>query len=119
MKLSEILRAGKVNIETRGWCQGDEAAIWGLPNGPCCAATAISKQYDLLETIETGQGRAIRDLGHQAVELLKSANGLSKDVGIGNWNDAPERTKANVLAAYDKAIAAAEKQETSNGLRNG
>jgi hypothetical protein len=90
MKLSEILRAGKANIERYGWCQGDELAIHGPVDGPCCAATAIS--------------------GDAAIEAIKHAAGIG-DTPIATWNDAPERTLAEVLAAYDKAITAAEEQE--------
>jgi hypothetical protein len=98
MKLSEILRAGKNAIETRGWCQGDELAIHGPPNGPCCAATAIGPYED-------------DPFDFRAVNLLRQAAGIGGDMGLATWNDAPERTKADVLAAYDKAIAAAEAQE--------
>lgn len=99
MKLSEILRAGKANIERRGWGQGDEVCLMGLPDGPCCVATALPKDGPNLE------------LSMVAIELFQKANGLDLMQGIGDWNDAPERTKEEVLAAYDKAITAAEEQE--------
>jgi hypothetical protein len=98
MKLSEILRAGKANIETRGWCQGDEATIHGPPNGPCCVATAMPSGPEF-------------DHSLLAIDLFKETNGIDPKIGIGAWNDAPERTKEEVLAAYDKAITAAEEQE--------
>lgn len=98
MKLSEILRAGKANIEARGWCQGDQMAIFGPDGGPCCVATAMPKGDAFANSL-------------LAVDLFKEANGISPMVGIGTWNDAPERTKEEVLAAYDKAITAAEAQE--------
>lgn len=104
MKLSEILRAAKALIETRGWCQGDEASIWGPPNGPCCAATAISQL-----NIPWSGGQSFQ--GNGAIKLLKQAAGLPEIYGLAQWNDAPERTKEEVLAAYDKAITAAEAQE--------
>ena len=102
MKLSEILRAGKANIEKRGWCQGDEKAVFGGDDRPCCMATAISMQFDMDD---------IQTKGWPAVEALKIAAGAPLTHGIANWNDAPERTLAEVLAAYDKAIATAEAQE--------
>jgi hypothetical protein len=107
MKLSEILRAGKANIERYGWCQGDELAIHGGHNGPCCAATAISCQYQLFVDRNSAK------LGDAAIEALKKAADIDLNIGIATWNDAPERTEAEVLAAYDKAITAAEAQETS------
>lgn len=110
MKVSEILRRGKANIELQGWCQGDEAAIWGK-DGRCCVATAISIQTDLIVKASALHGTRYRDLGAEAVNLFKRANGIPQGEGIATWNDAPERTKDEVLAAYDKAIAAAEESE--------
>lgn len=111
-KLSDILRAGKANIEQRGWCQGDDLAIFGPEDGPCCVATAITRQGQLFEPFEDGVGGTrYRDRGWDAVELFKKANGLDVNQGVAQWNDALERTKAEVLAGYDKAIAAAEAQE--------
>ena len=48
-----------------------------------------------------------------AIDFLKEANGLNSKQGIALWNDAPERTKEDVLAAYDKAIALADKRALS------
>lgn len=101
MKLSEILRAGKQRIETLGWVQGDEAAFDGTMG--CCAATALPVGWD-----EAGFRQTIA-----AADLIKSANGLNPMKPLSDWNDAPERTLPEVLAAYDKAIAAAEAQEQS------
>jgi hypothetical protein len=91
MKLSEILRAGKKRIETEGWAQGDEAVIFQRKG--CRAATAID-----------GPGCI------DAIDFFARIN-VPADMGVGNWNDAPELTVEDVYAAYDKAIAAAEAQE--------
>lgn len=107
MKLSEILRAGKANIDRYGWCQGDELAIHGGPGGPCCAATAISQQYALFINRDSAK------LGDAAIEAIQRAAGIPEKSSIATWNDAPERTLAEVLAAYDKAITAAEELEAS------
>ena len=104
MKISEILRAGKVNIEKFGWCQGDELAIHGPDSGPCCAATALTR----VPITWAWDGKFP---GNEAINLLKQAAGVSTAISIATWNDAPERTLAEVLAAYDKAIVAAEAQE--------
>jgi hypothetical protein len=96
VKISEILRAGKQRIERFGWVQGDIAVAAAGDDGPFCAATAMP--------CAMGAGAAI--------EFFKKAIDLDPKNGLGEWNDAPERTKEEVLAAYDKAIAAAEAQET-------
>lgn len=101
MKLSEILRAGKMRLETNGWCQGDELAIGAGPTGPCCAATALlSPETSVADVIA-------------ACHALKLAIGADVQMGLARWNDEPIRTLPEVLAAYDKAIAAAEAQEQS------
>jgi hypothetical protein len=41
---------------------------------------------------------------------FRQANNLNGWGGISVWNDAPERTQAEVLAAFDKAIELAEAQ---------
>lgn len=97
MTLVEILRAGKANLLERGWCQGDYAALYADKPRKCCAGTALP----------CGIG------GMGALEILKVANGIPLSIGIGEWNDAPERTREDVLTAYDKAIAAAEALETT------
>lgn len=90
MKLSEILRAGKRRIVEHGWCQGD--AVY-LQRPKCCAATAMMP--DSFDITEKGP-----------FMFFRKVNEI--DVSIGDWNDEPERTLSDVLAAYDKAIAAAE-----------
>lgn len=94
MKLSEILRAGKQRIETLGWVQGDEA-VFQEHSIKCCAATAMCA----VEWSYQQAGAACR--------FFERTNGIEIG-GIADWNDAPERSKEDVLAAYDKAIAAAE-----------
>lgn len=105
MKLSEILRAGKQRIETLGWCQGDDESIWGK-SGKCCAATAMTRDIP-----EFGAGGFFTALTNyeEAATAFRAANNIRRS--IAEWNDAPERTLPEVLAAYDKAIAAAEAQE--------
>jgi hypothetical protein len=45
---------------------------------------------------------------HLAVEFLNSAIFEKKFADIPAWNDAPERTHAEVIAAFEKAIELAE-----------
>ena len=96
---ADKLREARKLIE-RGWCQhhyaedaagniaevGDDAAVaW-------CAAGALWKA-----------GTGIYEVG-----LMKRAiGGCATDA----WNDAPGRTQAEVLAAFDRAIALAEAGE--------
>jgi hypothetical protein len=98
MMMSEILRAGKARIEQLGWCQGDEKAIFSGNKHGCCTGTAL---------------QPAGDAALDAIKFLAKANGIDMRGGIGIWNDAPERTVDDVLAAYDNAIAAAELQEAS------
>ncbi len=102
MTIADILRAGKANIETKGWVQGDEEAFDGK-NG-CCVGTSVSGrnlpgEFDLERSLD-------------ALRLFKIANGIDLDLGVGDWNDFPARTKEEVLTAFDKAIALAEQENT-------
>lgn len=90
LTIAEILRAGKARLLKDGWCQGDDEAIFGALPRKYCAATAI---------------KAVGE--DPALKFFKDINGLS-GMGIADWNDAPERTLEEVLAAYDRAITAAD-----------
>lgn len=80
--------------------------LWGKgrrgserPLHTCCAAEAIEDT----EPVNM-------DLRIKAINALYNAIGLSREFWmpkLPDWNDAPERTHAEVLAAFDKAIAAA------------
>lgn len=99
MKLSEILRAGKQRLETLGWVQGDEN-VYLAHSIKCCAATALLP-IDKWDWPAAGE----------ACRFLERTNGIETG-GISFWNDSPTRTLPEVLTAYDKAIAAAEAQES-------
>ncbi len=95
MNRREILTAAKQLIETRGWAKGDEQVFAeGCPHG-FCVATAVTKT--LWDNI-SAQADVLR--------AFREANGIEPVITIGAWNDAPERTKEQVLAAFDKAIEA-------------
>lgn len=95
MTTADILRAAKAHLIKRGWCQGDELAIHGAEPRKCCAATAIQPfvDYDAPGFEKPGT-------------VFREANGIQGN--IADWNDAPERTLEDVLAAYDRAINAAD-----------
>lgn len=82
MTTHEVLVAARNEIDRRGHCRG-----YG----------------------EGGEGFCV----HQAIgwadssPISEEASVLMKDLGATvEWNDAPERTKAEVLALFDRAIAA-------------
>lgn len=99
----EDMRAAKGLIQ-RSWVQGDEAVFASPPLG-CCVATACQRIF------RNG------DKANTAVLLFKDANGIPKEMPIGEWNDAPERTKADVLAAFDKAIERSAEQNFYASVR--
>jgi hypothetical protein len=74
---TQALIAGRRRIEV-GWCQGAMRTREGV-----CAVGAVSFHVDALRVLQTALGRD----------------------GIPGWNDIPTRTKDDVLALYDRAIA--------------
>jgi hypothetical protein len=76
--VTQALIAGRRRIE-EGWCQGSMRTREGV-----CAIGAIS-------------------YNPKAIEVLYRAFG--EDRYIPKWNDAPGRSKEEVLALYDRAIA--------------
>lgn len=101
MSNADILKAAKHILTEGTWVQGDHLACAGGDCGCYCAATAIGEAINL-----AGIKRCM-DI-HPAFGIFKNAAGIPLTDGIGGWNDAPERTKDEVLAAFDKAIALAE-----------
>lgn len=91
-QVAEKLRQARALIE-RGWTQGWFVSSDGLG---VCPIGAINKVYI---------GHATFRGGESAKRLLRKAIGCPC---IAPWNDAPERTQAEVLAAFDKAIELAE-----------
>lgn len=91
MKTSEILKKARAHLVKYGWRQGD----YGVEGGPCCAVGALS-------------GGA--PYNSEAHRLLMQAIKYEND-SLSTWNDAPGRTKRQVLAAFTKAIRLAEKEE--------
>lgn len=95
----EALREGRARVE-RGWCQHTSMNAAGA----VCALGALGDQYGNLRVPDAG-------------DMLCATAGAQCYADIGNWNDAPERTQADVIALYDKAIdlAVAEEMERRNG----
>jgi hypothetical protein len=84
----EALRKGRALIEERGLAR----AILEDYNGRFCAVGAITRQS---RTLELGMAEALDYL----------AKAIPADLcAIAAWNDDPDRTIADVIAAYDRAI---------------
>lgn len=86
MTTKEILRRAKRKIEA-GWCKG-----YYERQGSCCADGALilaARHFDER---------------HKARSALRAVVGRQWS-RIEHWNDAKERTKRQVLEAFDKAIA--------------
>jgi hypothetical protein len=122
MNTTEILKAGRAKIE-QGWSQGantrDEdgnapVANWlGILTKPPVRWCTYGAVVDI-----DGHGDVFRRTtsGHDKCHELLPALGLLKMAIYGEalapyrisaWNDEPNRTKEDVLAAYDRAIALA------------
>ena len=101
MKASEVLKKALAKIE-QGWVQGvfardkdgkptdyasDEACVW-------CASGAI----------KAVNGGVFLDAAAVFLERVIPRG----YVDVPDWNDAPERTQAEVIEAFKKAIALAE-----------
>jgi hypothetical protein len=96
MRTSEVLRQARALIDTPAkWHQGG-----GMPaDGPYCVAMACCK--------------AAQDIAYDGPQtVIARTLGLPDPTGsLFDWNDAPERTHAEVLAAFDTAISYAEAAE--------
>ena len=94
--VAEKLREARALIE-RGWTQGVFAR---LPNGNGTYAENRKATCFCMVGALYHVGASARCL-----RMLERATHTSP---AAKWNDAPERTQADVLAAFDKAIALAE-----------
>lgn len=95
---AEVLEAAADEIERSGHLKGDYWQDWALWSvGPCCAVGAIRRacgsQYD------------VPAVDHAVTAMERHIN---RDVGA--WNDAPERTATEVIAALRAAADKARKE---------
>lgn len=90
MIAAKVLMSAKTKIE-KGWCQG-----YLKRRGCYCTYGAI-----IYSTVSNKASQ-------QAIKAFLEANKI-RDC-ITTWNDNQDRTQAEVLAAFDKAIELAEKQ---------
>ena len=94
----EILKKARETLsEPDSWGKG---VVWDRSNkNSYCAAQAIGESLspDFV-------------LYHKACQVFAVSIPLTEFDAIPDWNDAPERTHAEVLAAFDRAIASLESQ---------
>jgi hypothetical protein len=92
-QVAEVLRNGLKAFGPNGekWAQG--FASYSGNKEKCCVATCFNRVHYSHHSSE-------------ALELLGKLCDLPGDVG--RWNDAPERTFADVKALFEKAIQLAE-----------
>jgi hypothetical protein len=98
-ELTVLIKARAKIADPAKWGKGIRT-INGGHRSPetCCAAEAI-------QDVETRTG--IRRAAYAAIgRAIGTERGVT--VPIVEWNDAPERTHAEVLAAFDRAIKGAE-----------
>lgn len=98
--IAEILRKAKHILENDGWCQGTMHSSQGH-----CAIGA-------LRVVSSGAGLMA------AREALENVIGTPAWISAGYsliawWNDYPGRTKEEIIAKFDQAIASAESQDQS------
>lgn len=99
-EVAEVLRKARALIDTsEHWWHG---ASGPLANGKRCSLMALT---DATSAIYGGDDAAERVWEKAKASLGRHAWGW---MHIALWNDAPERTHAEVLAAFDAAIAAEE-----------
>ena len=94
----DILKAARAKVASpENWGKGQRgyyAGYRGRPTSSCCVAEAIEECLPYTEE----RKRAFR--------AFHNAAGLEEKFGkLIDWNDAPERTHAEVLATFDLAIA--------------
>lgn len=100
MDALELLKAGRIRISSpENWGTGSRGCAGrNRPMHTCCAAEAIEEALPIIpwDDIEKYEARK------RALKALANAAGTDCIV---EWNDAPGRTHAEVMAAYDLAIA--------------
>jgi hypothetical protein len=99
VKTSDVLRAAKALIDSpeKWWKPGRDGN-----HGQHCALVAICRAGGL--AAELGAIDAF-------ARVVESPTGVSYGFRIPAWNNARDRTHADVMAAFDRAIAAQELEE--------
>jgi hypothetical protein len=93
MTTLDVLVAARAEIE-KGWCRGAAVDV----HGNVCALGAIDVALG-------GSRSSFKSLATRAWDRMDVLHALSGGA-IGEFNDRPDTTKADVLALFDRAIAA-------------
>lgn len=104
MTPTEILRAARAKVEA-GWCQGpcaidangEAVGVNDVRACKWCMFGAINCFVDGYSTAERLLNDVVVSMGH---------------IGFINFNEAPDRTQQEVLAAFDRAIELSEQATT-------
>ncbi len=100
----DLMRHAKKLVAIK-WAQGDDACFKpDRPDGHCVGIACVDASFAIF-----GEEKSV-GVARDAVLLFKHANGIDALMSIAEWNDAPERTKVEVLAAFDIAINASAAQ---------
>ena len=115
MTTVELLEKAKKKIE-KGWCQETLAKdakgrIVSERSRDACQWCSVGA---ILAALPIKEWRKEQEIGFSTLAetmegFLEKAMG---SVSVAHWNDRPGRTQQQVIAAFDKAIAAAKKKET-------
>ena len=111
MKSSEILITARALINTpERWVKGRKPGCWCAGDAIMVAPYCGTGGQRIEGTGYLGSdGAYARDACNAALKALKCAIGNGHE--IVSWNDAPERTHDEVMAAFDRAIAAEQAKE--------
>jgi hypothetical protein len=97
--VKEVLIAAKWMLENVGWCQKTFRKYSTSGESPSCAFCS----FGAIINVNYGSPGLI----DKALAVLsKSIDTASGSITI--WNDDPKRTKSQVLAVFDKAIASVQ-----------
>ena len=101
-EVGKVLLDAAAILERDGWCQGEILSF----DGRRCALGAIGEAAGafpvgdkiLFDDVRPGTGQLYLDV----TERLRKSLGLG-EIGIGFWNDRPERTQETVVEALTRA----------------
>jgi hypothetical protein len=97
-ELPVLIRARQRIAEPKNWGKGRRG--YDRPVETCCASEAIEESWG-------AQKWSLRSAAFRRLYAAASLDYADKRQNIPDWNDAPERTHTEVLAAFDRAIEAA------------
>ena len=102
MKASTLLRKAKRVIETKGWTQNKYHT---KGDGYCVAGAIVQAEHP--KSFKEKSYFA-NDRTDGPFKYLRLAIRVRRNYPVSQWNDRHSRTKKQVLAAFDRAIALAK-----------